>query len=413
MKTVDEHLADIVRAVGPLPARPFPLDEAHGTVLAEDVYAAAPVPGFDNSAMDGYAVRRADVAAASRERPVTLPVAADLAAGPGEPPPLAPGTAARIMTGAPVPPGADAVVPVEWTDGGTQMPAGVPAGRTVRIGQAPQPGHNIRRAGEDLAPGGLVLPAGTLLGAAQVGLLAAAGRGGATTHPRPRVAVLSTGSELVAAGRPLRPGQIADSNSHALTAAARAAGAVVHRVGLVPDDAPLLLRMIEEQLDRVDALVTSGGVSVGAYDIVRQVLTGLGTVAFERVAMQPGMPQGFGVLRGVPVFTLPGNPVSALVSFEVFVRPALRRLRGLPAEPTGRLQVEVGAPLRSPAGKRSFLRVLVDRRDDGTPLARPAGGQGSHQLAALAAADALLVVPEDVTDVAPGMRLAALPIERS
>ncbi|HMA45702.1 MAG TPA: gephyrin-like molybdotransferase Glp [Frankiaceae bacterium] len=413
MRTVEEHLAGILRAVGPLPARPFPLDEAHGCVLAEDVYATAPLPGFDNSAMDGYAVRRVDVATASPERPVTLPVAADLGAGPGEPPPLAPGTAARIMTGAPVPPGADAVVPVEWTDGGAQMPAGAPAGGTVRIGQAPRPGHHVRRAGEDLARGALVLPAGALLSAAQVGLLAAAGRDTVAVHPRPRVAVLSTGSELVAAGRPLLPGRVADSNGHALAAAARQAGALAHRVGPVPDDAPLLLRLVEEQLDRVDALVTSGGVSVGAYDVVKQVLAGLGTVAFGRVAMQPGMPQGFGVLRGVPVFTLPGNPVSALVSFEVFVRPALRRMRGLPAAPPGEGQVEVGAALRSPAGKRSFLRVVVERHDDGGLLARPAGGQGSHQLAALAAADALLVVPEDVTDVVAGMRLAALPIGRS
>lgn len=405
MRTVEEHLAGILAAVGPLAPVPLGLAEAHGCVLAEDVVAAAPLPGFDNSAMDGYAVRRADLDGASEAHPVVLPVDGDVAAGPAGALVVTPGRCVRIMTGAPLPPGADAVVPVEWTDGGVAEASFL---------RTPSPGAHVRRAGEDLAAGDLVLAAGTFLGAGQVGLLAAAGRAEVSCRPRPRVAVLSTGSELVEAGRPLGPGMLADSNSHALAAAVREAGAVPHRVGLVPDDPGLLLATLLDVVAGADAVVTSGGVSVGAYDVVKEVLLALGTVAFERVAMQPGMPQGFGTLgpQARPVFTLPGNPVSALVSFEVFVRPALRRMLDAPTLHRPVVTARAATALRSPPGRRSFLRVRLEPDGDGTLCAVPSGGPGSHLMHGYAGADALLVVPEDVEDVPAGMALQAVLLER-
>lgn len=410
MKSVDAHVAEVLRTVAPLQPLPLPLADAHGCVLAEDVTAAAPLPGFDNSAMDGYAVRLADVASASEAAPVALPVVGDIAAGDRGGISIRPGFCARIMTGAPMPPGADAVVPVEWTDGGVS---------SVVVRRAPALGQHVRRAGEEAPVGATLLPAGTFLGAAQIALVAAANRSSVSCRPRPRVVVLSTGSELVETGSPLEHGQIPDSNSHMLLAACREAGAMAYRVGMVADDPAVLLETLEDQLIRADLLLTTGGVSVGAYDVVKEVLTRLGTVAFEKVAMQPGMPQGFGTLGGdtpgaepVPIFTLPGNPVSALVSFEVFVRPALRRMLGAETVLRPQVRVEAAEPFRSPPGKRSFLRVVVGRESDGRLLARAAGGQGSHMLTAMAAANALLVVPEDTTEVAVGTTLPALLLER-
>ena len=405
MKTVDQHVADVLGAVQPLPALPLPLVDAHGCVLAEDVYAPAPLPGFDNSAMDGYAVRYDDVAGASEQTPVTLPVLGDIAAGPDKGITITAGTTARIMTGAPIPAGADAVIQLEWTDGGT---------RTVTINRAPRPAMHIRRAGEDLQAGALVLPAGTYLGAAQIGLLAATGQASAMCCPRPRVVIVSTGSELVDVGEPLGPGQIADSNSHMLAAACREAGAIAYRVGLVADNPELLLETLEDHLIRADLLITTGGVSVGAYDVVKEVLSRLGTVAFEKVAMQPGMPQGFGTLGAerIPIITLPGNPVSAMVSFEVFVRPALRRMLGADRLLRPQITAELTEPVTSPPGRRSFLRGIVERAPDGRVVARSAGGQGSHQMAALAACNALLVVSEDQTRLEAGAPVLALLLER-
>jgi molybdopterin molybdotransferase len=405
MKNVDQHLQEVLSTVAPLPALPLPLTDAHGCVLGEDVTALAPLPGFDNSAMDGYAVRRGDVAEASETSPVELPVVGDIAAGDRGTRSVQPGFCLRIMTGAPLPPGADAVVPLEWTDGGV---------RTVSVRQPPALGQHIRRAGEEAPAGAVLLRAGTFLGAAQIALIAATNRAAVSCRPRPRVVVVSTGSELVETGDPLAHGQIPDSNSHMLMAACRETGAMAYRVGMVPDDPNVLLETLEDHLIRADLLLTTGGVSVGAYDVVKEVLSRLGTVAFEKVAMQPGMPQGFGTLGPdqVPIFTLPGNPVSALVSFEVFVRPALRRMLGAPAVLRPQVTVETTEAFRSPAGKRSFLRVVVAREPDGRVLARNAGGQGSHMLSGMAAANALLVVPEEMTDVPTGTRLPALLLER-
>ncbi len=363
--------------------------------------APAPLPGFDNSAMDGYAVRSEDL---DGDLPVVLPVVGDVAAGPASPLRVQPGLCVRIMTGAALPPGADAVVPVESTDGGVS---------SVRIDRRVEPGAYVRRAGEDVEAGETVLTRGTALGSASLGLAAAVGRSRVLVRPRPRVVVVSTGSELVEPGAPMGPGQIADANSFALTAAALEAGAQAYRVGIVPDDPRTLLDTLEDQLVRADVLVTSGGVSVGAYDVVKEVLSRLGTVRFDKVAMQPGMPQGFGTIGpdGTPVFALPGNPVSALVSFEAFVRPALRRMVG--AEPIERPRVSAvaQADLRSVRGKRSFLRVKLTVRK-GAYVVAPVGGSGSHLLAGMSRANALAVVPEEVELVRAGEPVTVMLLER-
>jgi molybdopterin molybdotransferase len=401
VKSVEEHIDDILGSVGRLPARRVPLEQAHGCLLAADVRATAAVPGFDNSAMDGYAVRASDVAAAGEDHPVTLPVVGEIPAGARRLPAVAPGTAVRIMTGAPLPPGADTVVQVEWTDGGTDA---------VTVRRPARRGLHIRRAGEDVTPGQLVLAAGTPLDAARIGLLAAVNVARPPVHPRPRVAVVSTGDELVDVGSPPGPGQIVDANGYAIAAAAQEAGARVRRLRTSADDPAAFAAAFADAVADADAVVTTGGVSVGAYDVVKQVLAERGDVAFERLAMQPGKPQGFGLVDGVGVFTLPGNPVSALVSFELFVRPALRRMRGLDDVLRRPVAVRTGEAFASPPGRRSYLRVRLSSAEGGGPVAHSAGGQGSHQLSALASADALLIVPEDVTEVPAGATLAALPL---
>jgi molybdopterin molybdotransferase len=400
VRSVDEHLAEVLQVVQPLSPLEVGLLDAHGCVLAEDVHAPGPLPGFDNSAMDGYAVRSADV----QHVPCVLPVVGDVAAGPASSLSVQPGLSVRIMTGAMLPPGADAVVPVEHTDGGIAQ---------VRIDRAPVPGQHVRRAGEDVQPGELVLAAGSHLGAAQVGLAAAVGRARLLVRPRPRVVVVSTGDELVEPGAPLRPGQIHDSNSVSLTAACTEAGAIAYRVGIIPDDGPRLLDALEDQLVRADLLLTSGGVSVGAYDVVKEVLLRLGTVGFHRVAMQPGMPQGFGVIGPdrTPVFGLPGNPVSALVSFEAFVRPALRRMIGAPVVTRPVISALASTDLTSPRGKRSFLRVRLEVQD-GAYVVTPVSGAGSHLVAGLSRANAFAVVPEDVEHVAAGQPVQVMVLER-
>ena len=405
MKRVADHLSDVLSAVRPLTQLDVQLLDAHGCVLTEDVVAPWPLPQFDNSAMDGYAVRAEDVREADGEYPVELPVVADIAAGESEVTAIGPGLVARIMTGAPIPVGADAVVPVEYTDGGEAR---------VRIMSAVATGRHLRKIGEDVQEGDTVLGAGTFLGAAQIGLLAAVGKDRVKVRPRPRVVVISTGSELVEPGLPLALGQITDSNSFTLTAAAREAGAVAYRVGPVPDDETVLLGLIEDQLVRADLVITSGGVSAGAYDVVKQVLSDLGTVTFEKVAMQPGMPQGFGTIgeEATPIFTLPGNPVSAFVSFEVFVRPAIRKMLGVSRLHRPSVKAVIQSTLHSPDGKRQFARARWQAAPDGSDLVTPLAGQASHMVADLAYANALVVVPEHVTEIAAGQVVDTVLLER-
>ncbi|MEU1176743.1 gephyrin-like molybdotransferase Glp [Streptomyces sp. NPDC005820] len=417
--SVDEHLEDILATVRPLEPIELQLPDAQGCVLVEDVTVALSLPPFDNSSMDGYAVRVADVDGASEEFPAALEVVGDVAAGQAaDLLYVGPGQAARIMTGAPLPNGAETVVPVEWTDGGlgegpvsgmrARSLAPEQAAGHVRVYRPAQARAHVRAKGSDVQAGDRALEAGTVLGPPQIALLAAIGRGTVRVRPRPRVVVMSTGSELVQPGEELGAGQIYDSNSFALTAAARDAGAIAYRVGAVADDAETLRSTIEDQLVRADLLVTTGGVSVGAYDVVKEALSHVGDedeagsgIEFRKLAMQPGKPQGFGSIGPdhIPLLALPGNPVSSYVSFELFVRPAIRTLMGLQDvhRPTTRATLAADKAIGSPKGRRQFLRATCA---DGT--VRPVGGAGSHLVAALAHADALIVVPEDVESVEPG-----------
>jgi molybdopterin molybdotransferase len=406
VRRVEEHLAECLRLVEPLPPIDLPLLDAADCRLTEDVVSAVDLPRFDNSSMDGYAVRVAEVAGAGPGAAVTLPVAGDIPAGRPDVPDLAPGTTLRIMTGAPFPAGADAVVPVEWTDGGTEI---------VAIERVPAAGQFVRGAGEDVRAGQLVAAAGTRLSPRHVALLAAVGRDRVKVRPRPRVVVISTGSELTPPGQPLPPGHIYESNGYGLAAAAAELGADVHRVGVVVDDPKAVLAAIEDQVMRADLLVTTGGVSAGAYDTVKAVLSRLGSVTFTKVAMQPGMPQGLGTVGRdrTPILTLPGNPVSALVSFELFVRPVIRRMRDEDELHRPSVSAVAAEGWHSPGGRRQFVRAVLEGEADGDARVRPvAGGHGSHLVAQLAEATCLAVVPEEVTEVKPGDVLRCIPLER-
>jgi molybdopterin molybdotransferase len=383
--SIDAHRADILDRIRPLPPTQLGITEAEGSVLAEDITASRPLPPFDNSAMDGYALIAADTAGAAKDAPVTLRVTGEVAAGDTGAYAVTPGTCLRITTGAKLPGGADAIVPVEETDGGIAQ---------VAIRLAVEPGHAVRYSGGDAREGDVLLARGTRLGPMQIAVLASSGRARAEVFPRPRVAVFSTGDELTEPGQPLAPGKIWDSNSFMLAAAAREAGCLAFRHGPVPDDPREILPAIEHQLLRADLLITSGGVSMGGeHDVVKDTLSRLGTIQFRKVAMQPGMPQGFGTIGedSTPIFTLPGNPVSAYVSFQIFVLTALGALQGQPDRQLPSVQATVTGPLRSPPGRRSYMRGVLNRAD-GTVA--PLSGQGSHQVATLGRANALIVVPE-------------------
>ena len=421
MVSVAQHLADCLGVLRPLEPVRVPLLEALDRVLVEDVVATAPLPGDDNSAMDGYAVHCADVATASSDSPVMLPVVADVAAGGSDPAPLERGTAVRIMTGGLIPAGADGIVPVERSDGGVT---------SVRLLAPASPGRYVRRAGDDVRAGETVLRAGTRLGPRQLSLAAAVGCGTLLVRAVPRVVVVSTGDEVVEPGGTLRPGQVFDSNGVGLTASAAELGCVAERVGAVRDDAAGLSAVIDAAVTRADVLITSGGVSAGAFDVVKALLRRTGTVDFRRVAVQPGMPQGVGVLGDgrVPVYCLPGNPVSSMVSFQVFVRPALRTLLGEDEPGHRTVRAAAARGWSAPPGKRQYARVTLRPVDAGSPddpegvegssdpgvthLCSPVGGQGSHLVADLSTADALALVPEDVTQVVPGQVLDCLVLGR-
>ncbi|SPM33119.1 Molybdopterin biosynthesis enzyme [Mycobacterium rhizamassiliense] len=369
------------------------LPEAQGLVLADDVVAQLALPVFDNSAMDGYAVRADDVGDATPERPVVLPVAEDIPAGRTDLLVLDPGTAHRIMTGAPVPAGATTIVPVENTDGGED---------SVTIQQGSPPGKHIRRAGEDVALGTTVLRAGQVVTPAILGLAAALGLAGLPVIPRQRVLVISTGTELVTPGTPLQPGQIYESNSVMLAGAVREAGADVIAVATAEDDVAQFSSILDQHAAGCDVIITSGGVSAGAYEVVKDVFgrDGEAGVEFVKVAMQPGMPQGVGRVGGATIVTLPGNPVSSLVSFEVFLRPALRAAMGFGDPERPRRTAVLAESLTSPRGKRQFRRAILDA-DTVTSYGPPA----SHHLRWLASANALLDIPEDIVEVAAGTEL--------
>jgi molybdopterin molybdotransferase len=402
--SVEDYLDRVLGVIEPMAPFEHPLMDAIGLPVGEDIHAPVSLPVFDNSAMDGYAVSFKDVADATEDQPRHLPVVGEIAAGQTEIFTLTPGTAVRIMTGAPIPDGCSAVVPFEWTE---------ESGREVLVRRAPDEGQHIRRAGEEVTKGDLLMRRGEVIGTRQVGLLAAVGLGRVPTAPRPRVVVMSTGSELVEPGQPLGRDSIYDSNSYLLAAAVRAHGGIAYRVKASSDDPQEFSDALSDQLVRADLVVTSGGVSKGTHDVVKEVLSELGTVQFLEVAMQPGKPQGFGVVGEdrTPIFTLPGNPVSAYVSFEMFVVPALHKLTGRES-PTRRLvTARVTQSLRSMRGKQQLVRARVDLGAGGVE-ATPVGGPGSHLIAGLAGADALLVVAEDVTRVEPGDELPVLLLDR-
>jgi molybdopterin molybdotransferase len=374
-----EARAGVLERLAPLPVREVGLADALGCVLADDIAAAEDLPPFANSAMDGFAVRGADLAGAGEDAPAALKIA---------------GAAVRIMTGGALPPGADTVVPVEQT---------AVDGDTVLVRLDPGPGRFVRQAGEDVRQGTVVLERGRVLDPAAVGMLASVGRKAVPVHPRPRVTVVSTGDELVDPGDPLGPGQIRDSNSWLLVAQSRAAGVEAFRCGRLADDPEALRRGFALAAADGDFVLTSGGVSVGDRDYTKQVLAELGDVRSFRVAMQPGMPQAFGVAAGTPLYGLPGNPVSCFVVFETLVRPALRRLAGHPDDRLDRPRVvaRLGEPVRSPAGKVSFLRVRLEVGDEGL-VAGLTGNQGSGVLSSCVAADGLAVVPAEHRELPAG-----------
>ena len=388
MRTVEEHQRVVAGLIARRAPVTVPIADTLGLVLADDVVAPLSLPGFDNSAMDGYAVVAEDISGATAERPVLLPVAEDIPAGRTDPLTLEPGTAHRIMTGAPLPRGATAVVPVEATNAATD---------TVEIRANAKPGQHIRRAGEDVTAGTTVLRAGQVVTPAALGLAAALGLGELTVIPRQRVLVMSTGSELVPPGTPLQPGQIYESNAVMLAAALRDAGAEVVASPTTGDDVDVFRDALTRHRSDADLIITTGGVSAGAYEVVKDALGG--EVEFVKVAMQPGMPQGCGVVDGTPIITLPGNPVSALVSFEVFLRAPLRSAMGLPHADRPRRTAVLTEDLTSPRGKRQFRRGVFD------PVAGTVTSYGppaSHHLRWLASANCLLEIDEEIGEIAGG-----------
>ncbi len=425
---LDAALGRMLHDVAALPPVVVAAGESLGCVLAADVVASHTMPPWDDSAMDGYAVRSIDVASASRHRPVTLRVVGEVAAGHAATEAVGPGSAMRILTGAMLPAGADAVVRVEDTD----APAGVtvlPTNVSIRV--AVPPGTSIRRAGSDVVAGDIVLPAGRLMAAHRIGALVAAGHATASVVRRPRVAILATGDELVPAGEPLLSAQIPDSSSATLAAQVRDAGGVPIPLGIARDDRADIIARLRDGIARADIVVASGGVSVGAHDEVRLAFEAIGRIDLWRVAIQPGKPLAFGraaaagaadasdradardtvgraddteaLGRPVLLFGLPGNPVSSFVTFELFVRPVMRRMAGH-ADLMGRtiVRARLADGAGTDVGRQTYLRVSLSRDRQGSFTARLAGGQGSHMLSGLAAADGLAVVPVGVGDVDAG-----------
>ena len=400
MRSVEEQQARVAAAaVAPRPVR-VAIAEAQGLMCAEEVVTERPLPGFDQAAIDGYAVRSVDVMGAESGggSDVTLPVVSTIAAGERTPTRLQPRQAARVQTGAPMPTLADAVLPLRWTDGGESR---------VRVLRGVRSGAYVRRTGDDVQPGDVAVRAGTIIGPAQVGLLAAVGRERVLVHPRPRLTVISVGGELVDISRTPGNGQVYDVNSYALAAAGRDAGAEVNRVGIVDADPKTLRDVIEGQLNRSEIVVIAGAVGGAAAEGVRAVLAELGEMEVARIAMHPGSVQGFGQLGrdGVPVFLLPANPVSALVVFEVMVRPLIRMSLGKRQPMRRVVSARTLSPISSVVGRKGFLRgQLMRDQDTGEYLVQALGGApgASHLLATLAEANCLVIVPTEAEQIRTG-----------
>jgi molybdopterin molybdotransferase len=399
LRTMEAHREYLLSCVSELPPFNQHLLDALDLSLCEDIRATVDLPRFDNSAMDGYAVRAVDVADASLDTPVSLPVVGEIAAGAAAPHRLSPGTAMKIMTGAPMPEQADTVVPYENSDRGVS---------DVKITAPSAPDQHVRHRGEDIRAGRELYRAGDLLGPRDIGVLAGIGLDKVLVRPRPRVVVISTGTELVEPGSELeRDEQIYDANSFLLAASVRAAGAQVFRVGQVGDDGELLKRVVAEQLLRADLILTSGGISQGDYDLVKSVIPELGVCDFAQVAMQPGRPQGFGLIGRdqVPMIMVPGNPVSSYVSFEVFVRPVLRKLMGVQPYVRPTVRAQAAHAMTSVFGRQQLARGIASYTESGRRQVELVGGHGSHLLGDLAWANALVILPVETEHVAAGESL--------
>lgn len=392
----------VLAAFQPLEAERVPLLETLGRVLAEDVYADMDIPPLANTAMDGYAVRAADTVGASPDHPVRLRVIYDLAAGYTTDVAVTPGTAIRIMTGAPIPPGADAVVQFEDT---------AQEGEWVQVLKAVTVGKNVRQAGEDVQKGALILPRGSEIRPQEVGMLAALGHKEVWVHRRPRVAVLATGDEVIEIDAPWQPGKIRNANSYSNAAQVLRYGGIPLLLGIARDDVAELTAKIRAGLEqRADLFLTSGGVSVGDFDVVKKVLAAEGEMAFWRVRMKPGKPLAFGRLRDVPLLGLPGNPVSAMVAFELFARPAILKMLGKTRLKKPTVEATLLDEVRRKDNRRHYLRVMLEKQGDGY-VARLTGDQGSGILLSMVRAQGLAVIPEDVDHLPAGSRVSVLMLD--
>jgi molybdopterin molybdotransferase len=408
MRSVQDHLAGVLAAVGPVPPLDVVLADAVGCILAADVTVGFDVPGLPVAARDGYAVAAHETADAGFAGGRSLPVAHDVLAGAVAPLRLAPGQAVRIASGAPMPLGADAVVPIEETDRGSVR---------VALQRPAMPGQHVRTAGSDARAGEVVLEAGTRLGARQLALAATLGRGRLRVFPKARVVIMAIGDELVEPGSPRRDGAVYEADGHALETAVRDAGAAAVRVGIVSDERAILREALEDQLVRADLVLTTGGLSELARDTVKDVLAPLGTVRFDHVAMSPGHRQGFGTIGGelrdgaVPIFALQGHPVAAQVSFEVFVRPALRAMAGHVDLFRPSVTADATVGWSSPPGLRQFVPAIVVGSPAGGYQVTPVGDPGDLSVTALSRANALAVVGEQDVVVHPGQRVHCLVLE--
>jgi molybdopterin molybdotransferase len=387
---VDEARARLLDAITPLAPLQLPLTEAHGCVSAEDVVATHSLPAFPSSAMDGFAVRSSDVAEATPERPAELKVVGRSMIGHRPEQVVGGGEAIAIATGAPIPAGADTVVPIENAQVHEEV---------VRLFEAAPAGRHVRPVGEDVAEGTVLVERGKRLGAPELGLLANAGHATPLVHPRPRVVVLSTGDELIPPTESPEYGQVRDSNAYTIFGALREAGAMPVLAGIVKDDAESLKQTVLDFLIQADAFISSGGVSVGERDVVKAAFFRRGDIDFYKVAMQPGMPQGFGHIEGKPYFGLPGNPVSVFVSLELFVRPAMLKMMGRSQLDRPQVTATLTADVSGPVGKTQYARVVVERDADGW-VATPTGGRGSNLISTVARANGLAMVPPG-TQTAP------------
>ncbi len=392
MLSVEEARDRILAHFQPLDPETLPILDALNRVLAEDVHSDMDIPPLTNTAMDGYAVRVDDVADASPERPARLKVVADLAAGYVLEQPLQPGTAVRIMTGAPIPPGAEAVVPFENVE---------IEGDEVLIFKPYAMWKNIRHAGEDVKRGQLVLPKGKVLRPQEIGMLAALGRATVQVHRRPRVAVLSTGDEVIDVTDPWQPGKIRDANGYSVSALILKYGGEPVRLGIAPDTIEALTAKIREALELgVDFILTSGGVSMGDFDVVKKVLASEGEMHFWRARMKPGKPMAFGVIQGVPLLGLPGNPVSSMISFELFARPAILTMLGKTKLEKPLVDAILVEPVKRKDNRRHYLRVWLEEKEDQT-YAHLTGDQGSGILLSMVQADGLAIIPEELNSTPP------------